>query len=132
MTVLNRLTQACSLFRVSNHGEMLHFALLTQGDANRQISDLKFKLVKSEQEVTALEQNVRNAPSCPTCYSYVHYREAHELTAARSHLVFLGSTHDAALLVSPEYLRGWNKVDLSWHEIVKCVKHHEMKTIRFC
>ncbi|KAK2857258.1 hypothetical protein Q5P01_005993 [Channa striata] len=27
-------------------------------DANRQISELKFKLVKSEQEVTALEQNV--------------------------------------------------------------------------
>ncbi|XP_022531051.1 leucine-rich repeat flightless-interacting protein 2 isoform X17 [Astyanax mexicanus] len=29
-----------------------------QRDANRQISDLKFKLVKSEQEVAALEQNV--------------------------------------------------------------------------
>ncbi|XP_077959988.1 leucine-rich repeat flightless-interacting protein 2 isoform X19 [Gasterosteus aculeatus] len=29
-----------------------------QRDANRQISDLKFKLVKSEQEVTTLEQNV--------------------------------------------------------------------------
>ncbi|KAG7214951.1 hypothetical protein INR49_008806 [Caranx melampygus] len=29
-----------------------------QRDANRQISDLKFKLVKSEQEVVALEQNV--------------------------------------------------------------------------
>ncbi|XP_068447182.1 leucine-rich repeat flightless-interacting protein 2 isoform X4 [Clinocottus analis] len=29
-----------------------------QRDANRQISDLKFKLVKSEQEVTSLEQNV--------------------------------------------------------------------------
>ncbi|KAM9328219.1 leucine-rich repeat flightless-interacting protein 2 isoform 1-T1 [Pholidichthys leucotaenia] len=29
-----------------------------QRDANRQISELKFKLVKSEQEVTALEQNV--------------------------------------------------------------------------
>ncbi|XP_051786467.1 leucine-rich repeat flightless-interacting protein 2 isoform X32 [Erpetoichthys calabaricus] len=29
-----------------------------QRDTNRQISDLKFKLVKSEQEVTALEQNV--------------------------------------------------------------------------
>ncbi|NWU69454.1 LRRF2 protein, partial [Pterocles burchelli] len=27
-------------------------------DANRQISDLKFKLAKSEQEITALEQNV--------------------------------------------------------------------------
>lgn len=31
------------------------------GDANRQINDLKFKLVKAEQEVTALEQNVRTA-----------------------------------------------------------------------
>jgi len=31
---------------------------LSSGDANRQISELKFKLVKSEQEVTALEQNV--------------------------------------------------------------------------
>ncbi|XP_039979011.1 leucine-rich repeat flightless-interacting protein 2 isoform X5 [Xiphias gladius] len=29
-----------------------------QRDANRQISDLKFRLVKSEQEVTALEQNI--------------------------------------------------------------------------
>ncbi|KAL7890580.1 hypothetical protein AOLI_G00000560 [Acnodon oligacanthus] len=29
-----------------------------QRDANRQISDLKFKLVKSEQEVAALEQNI--------------------------------------------------------------------------
>lgn len=29
------------------------------GDSNRQISDLKFKLVKAEQEVTALEQNVK-------------------------------------------------------------------------
>ncbi|KAJ8410594.1 hypothetical protein AAFF_G00194980 [Aldrovandia affinis] len=29
-----------------------------QRDSNRQVSDLKFKLVKSEQEVTALEQNV--------------------------------------------------------------------------
>ncbi|XP_027866578.1 leucine-rich repeat flightless-interacting protein 2-like [Xiphophorus couchianus] len=29
-----------------------------QRDANRQISELKFKLVKSEQEVTTLEQNV--------------------------------------------------------------------------
>ncbi|KAM6893248.1 leucine-rich repeat flightless-interacting protein 2 [Lycodopsis pacificus] len=29
-----------------------------QRDANRQISDIKFKLVKSEQEVTTLEQNV--------------------------------------------------------------------------
>lgn len=31
---------------------------LSLGDANRQISDLKFKLAKSEQEITALEQNV--------------------------------------------------------------------------
>eukprot|EP00069_Balaena_mysticetus_P007068 bmy_18837T0 len=30
----------------------------SEGDANRQISDLKFKLAKSEQEITALEQNV--------------------------------------------------------------------------
>ncbi|XP_064831778.1 leucine-rich repeat flightless-interacting protein 2-like isoform X15 [Oncorhynchus masou masou] len=32
-----------------------------QRDASRQLSDLKFKLVKSEQEVTALEQNLRSA-----------------------------------------------------------------------
>ncbi|KTF91241.1 hypothetical protein cypCar_00037919 [Cyprinus carpio] len=32
-----------------------------QRDANRQINDLRFKLVKSEQEVTALEQNLRSA-----------------------------------------------------------------------
>ncbi|XP_016418822.1 leucine-rich repeat flightless-interacting protein 2-like isoform X2 [Sinocyclocheilus rhinocerous] len=35
-----------------------HHILDLQRDANRQISDLKFKLVKSEQEVTALEQNI--------------------------------------------------------------------------
>lgn len=34
------------------------FALLHPGDSNRVISDLKFKLVKAEQESTALEQNV--------------------------------------------------------------------------
>lgn len=33
-------------------------ALLYPGDSNRVISDLKFKLVKAEQESTALEQNV--------------------------------------------------------------------------
>lgn len=34
------------------------FAPLYPGDSNRVISDLKFKLVKAEQESTALEQNV--------------------------------------------------------------------------
>lgn len=34
------------------------FAQPFPGDSHRQISDLKFKLVKAEQEVTALEQNV--------------------------------------------------------------------------
>jgi len=36
----------------------MFFFFFSTGDANRQISDLKFKLVKSVQEVTALEQNV--------------------------------------------------------------------------
>lgn len=35
------------------------FSKYFAGDSNRQISDLKFKLVKAEQEVTALEQNVK-------------------------------------------------------------------------
>ncbi|XP_062854169.1 leucine-rich repeat flightless-interacting protein 2-like [Trichomycterus rosablanca] len=39
-----------------------------QRDANRQISDLKFKLVKSDQEVTALEQNIIRLESQVTCY----------------------------------------------------------------
>ncbi|KAL7881435.1 hypothetical protein AOLI_G00082830 [Acnodon oligacanthus] len=39
-----------------------------QRDANRQINDLKFKLVKSEQEVTALEQNVTRLESQVTRY----------------------------------------------------------------
>lgn len=38
--------------------EILLFRFIIAGDANRQISDLKFKLAKSEQEVAALEQNV--------------------------------------------------------------------------
>ncbi|XP_067265574.1 leucine-rich repeat flightless-interacting protein 2 isoform X30 [Chanodichthys erythropterus] len=39
-----------------------------QRDANRQIIDLKFKLVKSEQEVTALEQNVTRLEGQVTRY----------------------------------------------------------------
>ncbi|XP_062861858.1 leucine-rich repeat flightless-interacting protein 2 isoform X8 [Trichomycterus rosablanca] len=39
-----------------------------QRDANRQITDLKFKLVKSEQEVTALEQNVTRLEGQVTRY----------------------------------------------------------------
>ncbi|XP_077011707.1 leucine-rich repeat flightless-interacting protein 1 isoform X21 [Tamandua tetradactyla] len=42
---------------VLENGTDVHVADL-QRDANRQISDLKFKLAKSEQEITALEQNV--------------------------------------------------------------------------
>ncbi|OWK04913.1 hypothetical protein Celaphus_00002811 [Cervus elaphus hippelaphus] len=43
---------------VLQNGTDVH-VLSVRGDANRQISDLKFKLAKSEQEITALEQNVR-------------------------------------------------------------------------
>ncbi|XP_036925161.1 leucine-rich repeat flightless-interacting protein 1 isoform X13 [Sturnira hondurensis] len=42
---------------VFENGTDMHVMDL-QRDANRQISDLKFKLAKSEQEITALEQNV--------------------------------------------------------------------------
>uniref|UniRef100_A0A671DV54 LRR binding FLII interacting protein 1 n=1 Tax=Rhinolophus ferrumequinum TaxID=59479 RepID=A0A671DV54_RHIFE len=42
---------------VLENGTDVHMMDL-QRDANRQISDLKFKLAKSEQEITALEQNV--------------------------------------------------------------------------
>ncbi|XP_035187608.1 leucine-rich repeat flightless-interacting protein 1 isoform X4 [Oxyura jamaicensis] len=42
---------------VLENGTDVHMIDL-QRDANRQISDLKFKLAKSEQEITALEQNV--------------------------------------------------------------------------
>ncbi|KAM6178451.1 leucine-rich repeat flightless-interacting protein 1 [Rhynchocyon petersi] len=42
---------------VLENGTDVH-AMDLQRDANRQISDLKFKLAKSEQEITALEQNV--------------------------------------------------------------------------
>lgn len=39
--------------------EVLHLLwFLASGDAHRQINELKFKLVKSEQEVTMLEQSV--------------------------------------------------------------------------
>ncbi|XP_063018755.1 leucine-rich repeat flightless-interacting protein 1 isoform X13 [Melospiza melodia melodia] len=43
--------------QVLENGTDMHMIDL-QRDANRQISDLKFKLAKSEQEITALEQNV--------------------------------------------------------------------------
>ncbi|KAL1267896.1 hypothetical protein QQF64_033259, partial [Cirrhinus molitorella] len=39
-----------------------------QRDANRQVNDLKFKLVKTEQEVTALEQNVTRLEGQVTRY----------------------------------------------------------------
>ncbi|XP_028249734.1 leucine-rich repeat flightless-interacting protein 2 isoform X10 [Parambassis ranga] len=39
-----------------------------QRDSNRQVSDLKFKLVKAEQEVTALEQNVTRLEGHVTRY----------------------------------------------------------------
>uniref|UniRef100_A0A3B4Y7W3 LRR binding FLII interacting protein 1 n=1 Tax=Seriola lalandi dorsalis TaxID=1841481 RepID=A0A3B4Y7W3_SERLL len=39
-----------------------------QRDSNRQLSDLKFKLVKAEQEVTALEQNVTRLEGQVTRY----------------------------------------------------------------
>ncbi|KAG8508247.1 Leucine-rich repeat flightless-interacting protein 2 [Galemys pyrenaicus] len=42
---------------VLENGTDVH-VLDLQRDANRQISDLKFKLAKSEQEIAALEQNV--------------------------------------------------------------------------
>ncbi|XP_074120496.1 leucine-rich repeat flightless-interacting protein 1 isoform X37 [Sminthopsis crassicaudata] len=42
---------------ILENGTDIH-VLDLQRDANRQISDLKFKLAKSEQEITALEQNV--------------------------------------------------------------------------
>ncbi|XP_075385353.1 leucine-rich repeat flightless-interacting protein 1 isoform X22 [Tenrec ecaudatus] len=45
---------------VLENGTDVHLMDL-QRDANRQISDLKFKLAKSEQEITTLEQNLRSA-----------------------------------------------------------------------
>ncbi|XP_036624923.1 leucine-rich repeat flightless-interacting protein 1 isoform X18 [Trichosurus vulpecula] len=42
---------------ILENGTDIH-VLDLQRDANRQISDLRFKLAKSEQEITALEQNV--------------------------------------------------------------------------
>lgn len=43
-------------------------ALRFPGDSNRVISDLKFKLVKAEQEATALEQNVSRGEGIRTGY----------------------------------------------------------------
>lgn len=44
-------------------------ALRFPGDSNRVISDLKFKLVKAEQEATASEQNVSRGEGIQTGYS---------------------------------------------------------------
>ncbi|CAH6791923.1 Lrrfip1 [Phodopus roborovskii] len=52
---------------VLENGTDVH-VLDLQRDANRQISDLKFKLAKSEQEITALEQNVIRLESQVTRY----------------------------------------------------------------
>lgn len=48
----------CFNFFMSFPNNLTLFALLYPGDSNRVITDLKFKLVKAEQESTALEQNV--------------------------------------------------------------------------
>ncbi|XP_048200418.1 leucine-rich repeat flightless-interacting protein 1 isoform X20 [Perognathus longimembris pacificus] len=53
----NKLDNLRSEDEVLENGTDVHVMDL-QRDANRQISDLKFKLAKSEQEITALEQNV--------------------------------------------------------------------------
>ncbi|XP_015723547.1 leucine-rich repeat flightless-interacting protein 1 isoform X37 [Coturnix japonica] len=52
-----KLENMQSEVEVLENGTDMHMIDL-QRDANRQISDLKFKLAKSEQEITALEQNV--------------------------------------------------------------------------
>ncbi|XP_019472413.1 leucine-rich repeat flightless-interacting protein 1 isoform X7 [Meleagris gallopavo] len=52
-----KLENVQSEVEVLENGTDMHMIDL-QRDANRQISDLKFKLAKSEQEITALEQNV--------------------------------------------------------------------------
>ncbi|NXU51512.1 LRRF2 protein, partial [Turnix velox] len=52
-----KMENAQSEDEVVENGTDMHMIDL-QRDANRQISDLKFKLAKSEQEITALEQNV--------------------------------------------------------------------------
>ncbi|XP_065525701.1 leucine-rich repeat flightless-interacting protein 1 isoform X5 [Lathamus discolor] len=52
-----RMENTQSEDEVLENGTDMHMIDL-QRDANRQISDLKFKLAKSEQEITALEQNV--------------------------------------------------------------------------
>ncbi|XP_071897361.1 leucine-rich repeat flightless-interacting protein 1 isoform X38 [Anas platyrhynchos] len=52
-----KMENAQSEDEVLENGTDMHMIDL-QRDANRQISDLKFKLAKSEQEITALEQNV--------------------------------------------------------------------------
>ncbi|NWS48026.1 LRRF2 protein, partial [Probosciger aterrimus] len=52
-----RMENTQSEEEVLENGTDMHMIDL-QRDANRQISDLKFKLAKSEQEITALEQNV--------------------------------------------------------------------------
>ncbi|PNI24866.1 LRRFIP1 isoform 3, partial [Pan troglodytes] len=54
---IGRLDNLRSEDDVLENGTDMHVMDL-QRDANRQISDLKFKLAKSEQEITALEQNV--------------------------------------------------------------------------
>ncbi|XP_066178564.1 leucine-rich repeat flightless-interacting protein 1 isoform X13 [Sylvia atricapilla] len=53
----SKMENAQSEDEVLENGTDMHMIDL-QRDANRQISDLKFKLAKSEQEITALEQNV--------------------------------------------------------------------------
>ncbi|XP_032133702.1 leucine-rich repeat flightless-interacting protein 1 isoform X45 [Sapajus apella] len=54
---IGKLDNLRSEDNVLENGTDMHVMDL-QRDANRQISDLKFKLAKSEQEITALEQNV--------------------------------------------------------------------------
>ncbi|XP_031440134.1 leucine-rich repeat flightless-interacting protein 2 [Clupea harengus] len=52
----------------TDNGSSPEGEVLENGDANRLISDLKFKVVKSEQEVTALEQNISRLEGQVTRY----------------------------------------------------------------
>ncbi|XP_043916248.1 cingulin-like [Protopterus annectens] len=54
---VNKMKNAISEEEVLENGTDVHLTEL-QRDSNRQICELKFKLAKSEQEITALEQNV--------------------------------------------------------------------------
>lgn len=71
-----RVSRCCVHKQGKSHFQTQECLFLCTGDANRQISEYKFKLSKAEQEIGTMEQNVRQ--------TFVDKQSNHVFFAARA------------------------------------------------